>query len=70
MLKCGLSVAPADAHQLVIDNANVITTSIGGAGVVREFSDLLLLDRCHSLTEVYNVLLEKIIADDVQKMEQ
>jgi 3-deoxy-D-manno-octulosonate 8-phosphate phosphatase (KDO 8-P phosphatase) len=70
MLKCGLSVAPADAHQLVLDNANIITTSIGGSGVVREFSDLLLLDRCHSLTEVYNTLLDKIVADDVQRLEQ
>ncbi|MFT5636900.1 MAG: 3-deoxy-D-manno-octulosonate 8-phosphate phosphatase (KDO 8-P phosphatase) [Cognaticolwellia sp.] len=70
MRECGVSVAPADAHQLVLESANIITTAIGGAGVVREFADLLLVERCHSLTRVYNVLLDKIVADDVEKMEQ
>lgn len=70
MLQCGVSVAPSDGHQLVLDSANIITTAIGGAGVVREFADLLLVERCHSLNEVYKVFLDKIIADDVDKMEQ
>jgi 3-deoxy-D-manno-octulosonate 8-phosphate phosphatase (KDO 8-P phosphatase) len=70
MLQCGVGVAPSDAHQLVIVSADVITTSVGGAGVVREFADMLLVERCDSLAAVYEVLLDKIVVDDVGKMEQ
>jgi 3-deoxy-D-manno-octulosonate 8-phosphate phosphatase (KDO 8-P phosphatase) len=70
MQLCGLSVAPADAHQLVLESADIVTKAIGGAGVVREFADMLLIERSGSLAEVYQVLLDKIVADNTETMEQ
>jgi hypothetical protein len=38
--------------------------------VVREFADMLLIERSGSLAEVYQVLLDKIVADNTETMEQ
>lgn len=70
MLECGVSFAPKDAHQLVLEKASYITVSNGGNGVVREVADKILLSRLGSLTKVYEILLNKIAADDIQNMEQ
>jgi len=42
MRRIGLSVAVADAHELVKKNADWITTAPGGCGAVREVCDALL----------------------------
>ncbi|MFP2770068.1 3-deoxy-manno-octulosonate-8-phosphatase KdsC [Oceanisphaera sp. KMM 10153] len=42
MLDCGLGVAVADAHPLVLRQADYITRIEGGRGAVRELCDLLL----------------------------
>ncbi len=42
MQDCGLGVAVADAHPLVLQRAGYTTRTIGGRGAVREFCDLLL----------------------------
>ena len=39
---CGLGVAVKDAHPLVLQGADLITTTKGGYGAVREVCDLLL----------------------------
>ncbi|MGF1740553.1 HAD-IIIA family hydrolase [Vibrio profundum] len=70
MQRCGTSFAPSDAHDLVLQNTQRITKAAGGAGVIREVADTLLLERCGSLKAIYDVLLNKIIADDVRSMEQ
>lgn len=70
MYVCGVSFAPKNAHELVIEHAQHITKAQGGCGVVREVADTLLLKRCGTLANVYNVLLDKIVADDVNNMEQ
>lgn len=67
----GLSVAPADAHPLVIEKADWITSAQGGRGVVREFVDRLLCEQKGlALDAVYQPLLKKITWDDVETMEQ
>ena len=67
----GLSVAPADAHTLVLDKADWVTKSVGGKGVIREFADkLICLQNDISLEEVYMPLMSKIIEDDVTGIEQ
>jgi 3-deoxy-D-manno-octulosonate 8-phosphate phosphatase (KDO 8-P phosphatase) len=45
MQRVGLSVAVADAHELVRDGADWITTAPGGRGAVREVCDALLKAR-------------------------
>lgn len=70
MESCGLSVAPSDAHQLVLGVADIVTSSIGGAGVVREICDLILIHRLGSLEAVYKVLLENVISGNTNSMEQ
>lgn len=42
MEKCGLSVAVADAHPVLLNRASYITRTPGGRGAVREICDLLL----------------------------
>lgn len=42
MKQIGFSVAVADAHQAVRENADMITSSKGGAGAVREVCEALL----------------------------
>ena len=70
MQKCGASFAPSDAHALVLEHAQQITKAQGGCGVVREVADTILLKRYSTLADVYKVLLDKIVADDVNNMEQ
>ncbi len=70
MQVCALSFAPSDAHQLVLQQASYITQAAGGYGVVREVADKILLSRFGDLATVYDVLLTKIVADDVKNMEQ
>jgi len=40
--KCGISVAPADAHKLVKKTADIVTEGRGGRGAVREICDVLM----------------------------
>ncbi len=42
MKKVGLSVAVADAHDIIIKNANVVTSKKGGTGAVREVCEAIL----------------------------
>lgn len=70
MQVCAVSFAPSDAHQLVLQQASYITQATGGYGVVREVADKVLLSRFSDLATVYDVLLKKIVADDVKNMEQ
>ena len=42
MKKVGVSIAVADAHEIIIDYADVITSAKGGEGAVREVSELIL----------------------------
>lgn len=42
MKKVGLSIAVADAHEAVIENADMVTTFRGGAGAVREACEAIL----------------------------
>jgi 3-deoxy-D-manno-octulosonate 8-phosphate phosphatase (KDO 8-P phosphatase) len=67
----GLSVAPADAHKLVLNKADWITQANGGRGMVREFVDELLCSQKNcSLEEIYQPLMNKIILDDTDGIEQ
>ncbi|MAR00814.1 MAG: 3-deoxy-manno-octulosonate-8-phosphatase [Oceanospirillaceae bacterium] len=52
MKKVGLSLAPADAFWMVLDNADVVTQAPGGKGVAREVADLILGSRI-PLEEAY-----------------
>jgi 3-deoxy-D-manno-octulosonate 8-phosphate phosphatase (KDO 8-P phosphatase) len=49
MKDCGLGVAVFDAHPLVLQGADLITTTKGGFGAVREICDLFL--QCHNLLD-------------------
>lgn len=42
MRKAGVSVAVADAHEIVKKRADMITTACGGRGAVREISEAIL----------------------------
>ena len=42
MRRIGLSIAVADAHEIVKAHADLITTAPGGAGAVREICEALL----------------------------
>ena len=42
MKKVGLSIAVADAHEIVIKTANMKTSANGGAGAVREVAEAIL----------------------------
>ncbi len=42
MARCGLSVAPCDAHPAIINGVDLVLNSCGGQGCVREFLDLWL----------------------------
>lgn len=39
---CGLGIAVADAHPLVLARADMVTRLAGGVGAVREVCDLIL----------------------------
>ena len=42
MKKVGLKIAVADAHEIVIENADYVTQARGGKGAVREVCEMLL----------------------------
>ncbi len=42
MTRAGFAVAPADAHPLVIEAANMVTKNPGGHGAVREVAEAVL----------------------------
>ena len=42
MREVGLSVAVADAHETLLENADMVTTARGGAGAVREVCEAIL----------------------------
>lgn len=70
MNECGVSFAPKDAHQLVLANADVVTTLAGGQGVAREVADQILLSKEPDLEKIYAPLLEKIKLEDIEGLEQ
>jgi len=43
MYQCGLSLAPADAHQAVLSYADWISDSEGGRGAIRQAAEALIL---------------------------
>ena len=45
MRKIGLSIAVADAHEIVKAQADLITSACGGAGAVREICEALLISQ-------------------------
>jgi len=45
IVKVGLGVTPADAHNYVQEKADLVTIAKGGAGVFREAADLVLASR-------------------------
>ena len=47
MRKVGLSIAVADAHEIVIEKADMVTRAKGGAGAVREVSEKILKSQGH-----------------------
>ncbi|OCH11936.1 3-deoxy-manno-octulosonate-8-phosphatase [Aliivibrio sp. 1S165] len=69
--KVGLAIAPVDAHSLAIEDSDWVSTLKGGEGMVREFVDLLLINKLDlPLRDIYKPLLDKIRCDDVATMEQ
>jgi 3-deoxy-D-manno-octulosonate 8-phosphate phosphatase (KDO 8-P phosphatase) len=67
----GLSIAPADSHQLVLEQADWVTRANGGKGMVRECVDkLLCVQNNLSLEDIYRPLMSKIVMDDVTGIEQ
>ena len=60
-----------DAHSLAIEDSDWVSTLKGGEGMVREFVDLLLINKLDlPLRDIYKPLLDKIRCDDVATMEQ
>jgi 3-deoxy-D-manno-octulosonate 8-phosphate phosphatase (KDO 8-P phosphatase) len=53
MQKVALSIAPSDAHQLVIDAALYITQAKGGQGVARESAEYILKNSGLALEDMY-----------------
>lgn len=55
MLRCGLAVAPANAHDLVRERAHAVTDARGGRGAVREAAEFVLAaqGRLESLIAAY-----------------
>ena len=47
MQACGLGIAVADAHPLVLARADMVTRLAGGVGAVREVCDLILQAQGH-----------------------
>ncbi|WP_432459153.1 KdsC family phosphatase [Agarivorans sp. QJM3NY_25] len=67
----GLSVAPKDAHRLALDEADWVIPINGGEGMVREFADLLVVNKFElSLKEAYQPLLINIKRDFLKGVEQ
>jgi YrbI family 3-deoxy-D-manno-octulosonate 8-phosphate phosphatase len=42
MQEAGISVAPSDSHESILNIADFVTKARGGEGVIREISDLIL----------------------------
>ena len=42
MKTIGLSIAVGDAHKMILDNADMVTSSKGGHGAVRETCEAIL----------------------------
>ncbi|NVJ58898.1 MAG: 3-deoxy-manno-octulosonate-8-phosphatase KdsC [Gammaproteobacteria bacterium] len=57
MKKAGLGIAVADANAFVRQNADWVTSTIGGAGAVREIAELLLSSQ-NLLEQTYNSYLQ------------
>lgn len=53
MKKVGLSIAPADAHELAIKAAHHVTLTKGGKGVARESAEFVLRKSGLSLSDMY-----------------
>jgi 3-deoxy-D-manno-octulosonate 8-phosphate phosphatase (KDO 8-P phosphatase) len=67
----GLSVAPKDAHDLALENADWVMSSCGGKGMVREFADILITSKFEcNLKEAYQPLLNKIQSNNLKGIEQ
>jgi 3-deoxy-D-manno-octulosonate 8-phosphate phosphatase (KDO 8-P phosphatase) len=58
MKNVGITYAPADAHVLVKQVADIITKSVGGKGVAREAAEDLLLRRGLTLDQAYQPLIK------------
>ncbi|WP_353742442.1 HAD-IIIA family hydrolase [Pseudomonas fluorescens] len=67
MQKVGISYAPADAHCLVLSQANHITRAVGGKGVAREVAEHLLLLGGLTLDAAYQPLLDEWSRHAVQQ---
>ena len=52
----GFSIAPADSHPLILNQANLILPRKGGDGFVREFIEMLIGLERMSATEITNLL--------------
>ncbi|MBW2193731.1 MAG: HAD hydrolase family protein, partial [Deltaproteobacteria bacterium] len=50
----GLSIAVADAHETVLENAEMVTSAKGGAGAVREVCEAILKAR-----DLWEAILER-----------
>lgn len=59
MKLAGISVAPSDAHETVLERADVVTQTAGGRGVVREVVEAILRAK-----GVWDSILEKIENDE------
>ena len=59
MKKIGLSCAPADAVQEVIETAEFISSKNGGRGAIREMCDFILKS-----TGKYDLIMEKFFNRD------
>ncbi|MCY9872346.1 KdsC family phosphatase [Vibrio barjaei] len=71
MESCGFSIAPKDAHSLVLDSADHICNSKGGAGVAREVADLLVPESTgKSLRELYLTFLNQPKTNDSSLISQ
>lgn len=47
MMQCGVSFAVADAHEVIRQHADIVTTRTGGKGAVREICEMILKARNH-----------------------
>lgn len=57
MREVAVAYAPADAHPLVLDTADYVTSAYGGRGVAREVAEDLLSARGLDLAEMYAHML-------------
>ena len=71
MVKCGLGIAPRDAHELVLLSADWVMSKKGGEGMVREFVDTLLCKQLNlQLCDVYAQLMTDIGSNNVDGIQQ